>query len=111
MAGVSPPKVSILVATYNTERTMDECLKAICELNYPKDLLEVIIVDGCSTDRTLEIAGKYPVKVISAPLNAPAAYNYALKIVDSEIVGFIDADAKVEKEWLNKLEGHPGNPQ
>jgi cellulose synthase/poly-beta-1,6-N-acetylglucosamine synthase-like glycosyltransferase len=111
MAGISLPKVSILVATYNTERTMDDCLKAIFELDYPKKLLEVIVVDGCSTDRTLEIAGKYPVKVISAPLNAPAAYNYALKVVDNEIIGFIDADAKVEREWLKKLVGHLSYPQ
>ena len=99
------------MATFNTELTMDECLKAICELNYPKELLEVIVVDGCSTDRTLEIARKYPVKVISAPLNAPAAYNYALKIVSSDVVGFIDADAKVEKEWLNKLVAYLDDPQ
>ena len=108
---VSPPKISILVATFNTALTMDGCLKAICELNYPKELLEVIVVDGCSTDRTLEIAAKYPVKVISAPLNAPAAYNYALKIVSSDVVGFIDADAKVEKEWLNKLVAYLDDPQ
>jgi cellulose synthase/poly-beta-1,6-N-acetylglucosamine synthase-like glycosyltransferase len=107
----SLPKVSILVATYNTELTLDGCLQAICDLNYPKDLLEVIVVDGCSTDRTLEIAGRYPVKVISAPLNAPAAYNYALKVVDSEIIGFIDADAKVEREWLNKLVGYLSDPE
>ena len=103
MEDVSPPKVSILVATLNNELTINECLKSICDLNYPKDMLEIIVVDGCSTDRTLEIAEKYPVKVISAPLNAPAAYNYALKIVSGDIIGFIDADAKVEKEWLNKL--------
>ncbi|MBN1245308.1 glycosyltransferase [Candidatus Bathyarchaeota archaeon] len=109
--GVSPPKVSILLATFNSELTIDECLKAICELNYPKDLLEVIVVDGCSTDGTLEIAGKYPVKVISAPLNAPAAYNYALKIVNSDVIGFIDADAKVEKEWLNKLVAYLDDPE
>ena len=111
MADVSPPKVSILVATLNSELTIDECLKAICELNYPKDLLEIIVVDGCSTDGTLEVAEKYPVKVISAPLNAPAAYNYALKIVSSDVIGFIDADAKVEKEWLNKLVAYLDDPQ
>lgn len=111
MTDVSLPKVSILVATFNTELTINECLKAICELDYPKGLLEVIVVDGCSTDRTLEIAENYPVKVVSAPLNAPAAYNYALKIVDSDIVGFIDADAKVEKEWLKKLLVYLNEPQ
>ncbi len=111
MADVSLPKVSIIVATLNSELTMDECLKAVCELNYPKDSLEILVVDGCSTDRTLEIAEKYPVKVISAPLNAPAAYNYALKIVSNEVLGFIDADAKVEKEWLNKLVAYLNDPQ
>jgi cellulose synthase/poly-beta-1,6-N-acetylglucosamine synthase-like glycosyltransferase len=111
LADVSTPKVSILVATLNSELTIDGCLKAICELNYPQDLLEIIVVDGCSTDGTLEIAEKYQVKVISAPLNAPAAYNYALKIVSSDVIGFIDADAKVEKEWLNKLVAYLDNPQ
>jgi len=107
----SPPKVSIIVATLNSERTIDECLKAIFELNYPKDFLEIIVVDGCSKDATLEIAQKYPVKVISEPLNAPAAYNYAMKMVSNDVLGFIDADAKVEKEWLNKLATHLDDPQ
>lgn len=111
MDAASPPKVSIIVATLNSERTIDECLKAIFELNYPKDFLEIIVVDGCSKDATLEIAQKYPVKVISAPLNAPAAYNYALKMVGNDVLGFIDADAKVEKEWLNKLVTYLDDPQ
>jgi cellulose synthase/poly-beta-1,6-N-acetylglucosamine synthase-like glycosyltransferase len=107
----SPPKVSIIVATLNSERTIDECLKAIFELDYPKDFLEVIVVDGCSKDATVKIAQKYPVKVVSAPLNAPAAYNHAMKMVNNDVLGFIDADAKVEKEWLNKLVTHLGDPQ
>jgi cellulose synthase/poly-beta-1,6-N-acetylglucosamine synthase-like glycosyltransferase len=111
VAAASPPKVSIIVATRNSELTLDECLKAIYELNYPKDFMEIIVVDGCSTDRTLEIAEKYPAKVISVPLNAPAAYNYALKVVSHDILGFIDADAKVEKEWLNKLVAYLDDPQ
>jgi len=111
VAAVSPPKVSILVATYNSELTIDACLKALFELEYPKELLEVIVVDGCSKDATLEIAQKYPVKVVSEPLSAPAAYNYAMKIVSSDILGFVDSDAKVEKEWLSKLVAHLGDPQ
>jgi cellulose synthase/poly-beta-1,6-N-acetylglucosamine synthase-like glycosyltransferase len=106
-----PPKVSIIVATLNSEATIDECLEAIFELDYPQDLLEVIVVDGCSKDATVEIAEKYRVKVISAPLNAPAAYNYAMKTITNETLGFIDADAKVEKEWLNKLVAYLDDPQ
>jgi cellulose synthase/poly-beta-1,6-N-acetylglucosamine synthase-like glycosyltransferase len=108
---VSAPRVSIIVATRNNEQTINECLGAIFELNYPKDFLEVIVVDGCSTDATVEIAEKYPVKVVSAPLNAPAAYNHALKMINNEVLGFIDSDAKVEKEWLNKLVAYLDDPQ
>lgn len=111
MDDVSSPKVSIIVATRNNEQTINECLGAIFELNYPKDLLEIIVVDGCSQDATVEIAKRYPVQVVSAPFNAPAAYNHALKLISNEVVGFIDSDAKVEKEWLNKLINYLDGPQ
>jgi len=74
-------------------------------------LLEVIIVDGGSTDATVKIAKEYSIRVVSTPLNAPAAYNYAIKHTNSDILGFIDADAKVEKEWLTKLVPHLDDPQ
>jgi cellulose synthase/poly-beta-1,6-N-acetylglucosamine synthase-like glycosyltransferase len=109
--GASPSKVTVIVATLNSEQTINECLKAILELDYPKDLLEVIVVDGGSKDATVKIAEKHPVKVVSTPLNAPAAYNYALKIAGNDILGFIDSDAKVEREWLNKLIAHLDDPQ
>jgi cellulose synthase/poly-beta-1,6-N-acetylglucosamine synthase-like glycosyltransferase len=109
--GASPSKVTVIVATLNSEQTINECLKAILELDYPKDLLEVIVVDGGSKDATVKIAEKHPVKVVSTPLNAPAAYNYALKIASNDILGFIDSDAKVEREWLNKLIAHLDDPQ
>jgi cellulose synthase/poly-beta-1,6-N-acetylglucosamine synthase-like glycosyltransferase len=108
---VSLPKVSIVVATLNSEQTIGDCLKSIFELNYPKDLLEVILIDGLSRDATVRIAEKYPVKIFTVPLNAPAAYNYAIKIIHSEVLGLIDADAKVEKEWLNKLVVHLDDPR
>lgn len=111
MADASPPKVSIIVAALNSEQTIGECLNSIFELDYPKDLLEVIVVDGGSRDATVKIAESYPAKVVSTPLNAPAAYNYAMKTISNEVLGFIDADAKVEKEWLSKLVVHLGDPQ
>jgi cellulose synthase/poly-beta-1,6-N-acetylglucosamine synthase-like glycosyltransferase len=110
VATTSPRKISIIITALNSEQTIGECLKSICEQNYPKDCLEVILVDGCSKDATVQIAEQYPVKVISTPLNAPAAYNYAIKIASHDVLGFVDADAKVEKEWLNKLVPHLDEP-
>jgi len=97
------PKVSIIVAAYNSQQTIEECLKSILALDYPEDSIEVIVMDGGSKDATVLTAEKYPVKVISIRLNAPAAYNYALKIAAHEILGFIDADAKVHPQWLKIL--------
>jgi len=105
------PKVSIIIATLNNEKTIGECLKSIFELNYPKELLEVIVVDGDSNDATVKIAKNYSAKIIIKQANAPSAYNYAMNYVEGEILGTIDADAKVEKEWLNKLIVHLKDPK
>ncbi len=68
-------------------------------------------MDGGSKDATVKIAQQFPIKVVSIRLNAPAAYNYAMKIAPFPVLGFIDADAKVEAEWLKKLAPHLSEPK
>ena len=68
-------------------------------------------MDGGSKDATVKIAENFPVKVVSIRLNAPAAYNYAMKIAAHSVLGFIDADAKVESQWLRKLVPHLEEPK
>jgi cellulose synthase/poly-beta-1,6-N-acetylglucosamine synthase-like glycosyltransferase len=109
--GDFPPKVSVVITTFNNERTIDECLKSVFELEYPKDRLEVIVIDGGSEDSTVQIAEKYPAKVIVKPSNAPAAYNYAIKIANGDVIAILDADVKVEKSWLSKLVKYLKDPQ
>ena len=105
------PNVSIIVATHNSESTVDECLRSILELDYPRQLFEVIVIDGGSNDLTVERVKSHPVKLISHHLNAPESYNYVLKTINNEIVGFIDSDAKVESQWLKKLIKHLDDPE
>lgn len=99
------------MASYNSADTIGECLKSILALDYPADFVEVIVMDGASKDDTVKIAQQFPIKVVSIRLNAPAAYNYAQKIAAHPILGFIDADAKVEADWLKKLAPHLSEPQ
>jgi cellulose synthase/poly-beta-1,6-N-acetylglucosamine synthase-like glycosyltransferase len=112
LADDASPKVSIIVATYNNEQTIEECLKSILALDYPSGSVEVIVMDGDSKDATVKKAQKYPVKLVSIRLNAPAAYNYAMKnFAAHQILGFIDSDAKVEPQWLRKLVPRLVEPQ
>jgi glycosyltransferase involved in cell wall biosynthesis len=51
--------VSIIMPCLNEEKYIEKCLDSIIANEYPKDNMEIIIVDGQSTDRTREIIGKY----------------------------------------------------
>jgi cellulose synthase/poly-beta-1,6-N-acetylglucosamine synthase-like glycosyltransferase len=111
VTGDEYPRVSVIVAAYNNQQTIEECLKSILALDYPEGFIEVVVMDGGSKDATVKIAEKYPVKVLSIRLNAPAAYNYAMKISANSVLGFVDADAKVEPQWLKILVPHLEEPK
>ncbi len=100
------PGVSIVVTSRNNEETIGECVRSLVQLEYPTDRLEILLVDANSTDKTAQIAAANGAKVVSMAGNAPAAYNYASKIATHDILGFVDSDAKVERQWLKKLVPH-----
>ncbi len=54
MAANENPKVTIIVAAYNSQDTIEECLKSILALDYPSGYVEVIVMDGESKDSTCE---------------------------------------------------------
>lgn len=68
------PKVSIMIATYNSEKLIRRTLDAIVQQTYPKDKMEIIIVDGGSNDNTVAIAKDYGCKIFlndkTEPVNA-----------------------------------------
>ncbi len=103
--------VSIIVASLNNESTIEECLQSILAQDYPKNLIEVLVIDGGSTDSTAKRIENYQVQFFSNKLNVPAAYNWASKTVKSEVLGFIDADAKVEGNWLTRLVADLASPE
>ncbi|MBW2690798.1 MAG: glycosyltransferase, partial [Deltaproteobacteria bacterium] len=56
--------ISIVIPTKNNGDMLEKCLSSIEGLDYPNDEMEVLIVDGHSTDNTVEIARKYECRVI-----------------------------------------------
>ena len=106
------PKFSIIVPTKNEEVVIGRCLNGLLNLDYPKEKMEIIIVDGDSVDSTRKICSEfvreYP-KVFSlinenkGAKGKPAALNLAIRNVTGEIVGVFDADSLPEKNTLKKV--------
>ena len=105
------PKFSIIVPTKDEELVISRCLTSLLDLDYPKDKMEIIVVDGNSTDETRNICSgfvqKYGdvIKVINEEESKgkPAALNLAMHYVTGEIVGVFDADSVPEKDVLRKV--------
>ncbi len=108
MNKINLPTVSIIIITWNVERTIAGVLKTISSQNYPKELIEVIAVDGQSTDKTVEILKKsnQKIKVIQSnyPRDPEACRGVGLGHAKGEIICFIDSDNYLpHKEWLMKM--------
>ena len=58
--------ISIIIPAYNEEKYIEEVLKVVTDI---PGILEVIVVSDGSTDNTVQVAQKYPVKVIELPVN------------------------------------------
>jgi len=96
---ISP--VSVIIPTKNEGQQIKECLSAI--FNQSLKPLEVIVVDGLSTDDTVNEAAKFKVKIVTEtePTSLPNARNVGVKIAAGEIVLIMDADVILDKNCIS----------
>ena len=87
-------KISIILPTLNSARTLEQCLASIRAQDYPRDSVEIVMADAGSTDGTLAIAEKYGVdKVAANPLKTgEAGKSAAIEASTGEILALIDSD-------------------
>lgn len=106
MTKQSFPKVTIVIPTYNRARYMNACLGSIFKQQYPKNKIEVLVVDSVTTaDDTRKIARRYPVKIIDNPkILAEPAKSLGIKHATGEFFFYLDSDAElVSKTWLRDM--------
>jgi cellulose synthase/poly-beta-1,6-N-acetylglucosamine synthase-like glycosyltransferase len=95
------PLVSIVIPVRNEEEFMEQCIRSLNELDYPKDKLEIIFADGRSTDRTKEIAIAHGCTVVDNPgLKISAGRNEGFAASHGQIVAFTDADCVFPAQWI-----------
>jgi len=98
------PSISIVIPVYNSEFTIRKCLDSIMRLRYPREKLEVILVDDGSTDKTLDVVEEYPVRLIQKEHGGyPSAMNAGIKVAKGEIIAIVDSDIYVNEYCLKKI--------
>jgi len=107
------PTVSILIPARNEEKVIERILQRMTELTYPKDKLQIIVIDDASTDNTGKIAEQYSkthsyIKVThrskkEGGLGKASALNAGFKQSNNEIIVCFDADYYPQRDILEKL--------
>lgn len=99
----STVKISVIIPTLNEEKVLYDCLQSLQQLDYPKDALEIIIVDNGSTDGTRKIAGNFNTTVHKIPnITVAGLRNFGALQANGELLAFIDADCTVAPNWLRQ---------
>jgi glycosyltransferase involved in cell wall biosynthesis len=102
------PFVSVIIPCLNEKSFIGKCLDSIIAQDYPKDKLEILVVDGMSEDGTRGIveryANRYPfIKPLDNPKKiTPAGLNIGIQNAKGEIIVRMDAHSSYEKDYISK---------
>jgi cellulose synthase/poly-beta-1,6-N-acetylglucosamine synthase-like glycosyltransferase len=115
------PTVSILIPALNEEKVIERILQRMTELTYPKDKMEIIVIDDGSTDDTWKIAEQCSkahsyIKVIhrsekEGGRGKASTLNAGLKHAKGEIILCFDADYYPQRDILEKLTKEFADPK
>ena len=104
---MKPPLVSIIVPIRNEERYIERCLYSIAAQDYPRDRIEVIVVDGMSDDLTRQVVARFAaetpmeLRMLDNPARLPAAaMNIGIADARGDVVIRIDGHASFEPDYV-----------
>ncbi|MDD4148983.1 MAG: glycosyltransferase family 2 protein [Bacteroidales bacterium] len=102
--------VSIIIPCYNEEKNIRECLNSVGNFDYPKEKLEIFVVDGMSTDKTREIVteeyckNKSNIRMIDNPMRTtPYAFNAGIRQSIGDFIIIIGAHSAYSREYVRNL--------
>jgi mycofactocin glycosyltransferase len=99
------PSVTVIIPVRNRPEDISECLTSLIKLDYPEEIIEIIVVDDASDDNTPQVISGFPVKLIKNPVRSQASFsrNLAAKEARGDIIAFIDSDCVAHPLWLKEL--------
>jgi cellulose synthase/poly-beta-1,6-N-acetylglucosamine synthase-like glycosyltransferase len=110
------PSVSLIVSAHNEERVIVAKLKNAIALDYPKDLLEIMVVSDCSDDGTDKLVHQFSSSGVilirqSRRLGKSAGLNLGVPQTSGEVLVFSDANAFYRPDAIRQLARHFSNPR
>ncbi len=102
------PLVSVIVAMRNEEAFIGKCLTSLAEQDYPADLLEVIVIDGRSTDCSRDIVSAMKADLPNLRLLdnekkvAPVAFNIGVNNAQGEVLTIISAHCYLASDYISR---------
>ncbi len=101
------PSVTVIVPTRDRAGDLDECLGALARLEYPRDRLEVIVVDDGSTDSeaVARVVSDHGGRLLANACNRGPSYsrNRAAREAAGKILALLDSDCVADPGWLREL--------
>ena len=101
--------VSAVIPVYNEEKYIDKCIESLLLQDYDKNNLELIFVDGCSQDKTVEIISRYSednpglIRIINNPKKvAPHAMNIGIENSVGKYIVRLDAHSEYYPDYISK---------
>lgn len=102
--------VTFIITTLNAQRTLKKCLECLVNQDYPKNKYEVLILDGGSTDNTMEIARKFTKKITLKIINAEMKDNQegrrllGFKKSKFDYICILDSDNFLgQEDWISQM--------
>src|SRR3989344_4877680 len=98
------PKLTIIIPVYNEEKNIGNCIESIINSDYPKEKIEIIVVDDGSVDKTRNILKDYNIKLIKQEHKGKSeAINNGVKHAKNGFIITIDADSSIKKDFIKKI--------
>lgn len=96
-------KVSVVIPCYNCRAFIDRCVQSVLNQSYP--IHEVVVVDDGSTDGSMDVLKRLPVKVVRHRRNLGLAQARNTGVIHSsgDVVAFTDADCVAHRDWVKNL--------
>ncbi len=102
-------KITVIIPAYNVEKLIEKCVDSVAMQDYPQNLLQIIVVDDGSTDKTLEVASALSKKYSNLQVihkengGSSSARNLGIENATGDFIGFVDSDDFVDAHMYSTL--------